>query len=260
MWPRSSVLTLRDTCDGDSLLIEGEYRPVQVSSSPEVIPPGPARHGRTGSRGPTSWLIFGALPAFRDPRCSSWSWAWSDAPAWKWRPRSPAVGTVWAFFTDGEVVLGPRALVYTRSQVACEEERLRRALLVLPVLPAASRTLVPSVCVPFLASWLFTVNHGMVTGPRDEVVSERTTFPSTLSVKTLDDPPVPSTHMTTHTVPLTVEPALGCVMTTLRSRDGGGGGGGEVCRMATAMTSSLDRVPCGVRIGVLEPAPRKQWP
>jgi hypothetical protein len=42
------------------------------------------------------------------------------------RPRSPAIGMMWAFFTDGEIVLGPRALTYTSSQVVCERERLRR--------------------------------------------------------------------------------------------------------------------------------------
>lgn len=41
-------------------------------------------------------------------------------------PRSPSTGPVWAFFTDTDVVLGPRALIYTRSQVACEKERHRR--------------------------------------------------------------------------------------------------------------------------------------
>jgi hypothetical protein len=33
---------------------------------------------------------------------------------------------MWAFFTDSDLVLGPRALVYTRSQVACEQERFSR--------------------------------------------------------------------------------------------------------------------------------------
>jgi hypothetical protein len=33
---------------------------------------------------------------------------------------------MWAFFTDSETVLGPRALVYTRSEVACERERRQR--------------------------------------------------------------------------------------------------------------------------------------
>lgn len=42
------------------------------------------------------------------------------------RPPAPPAGVMWAFFTDTDVVLGPRALVYTRSQVACETERRRR--------------------------------------------------------------------------------------------------------------------------------------
>ena len=42
------------------------------------------------------------------------------------RPRSPAPGLMWAFFSDANVVLGPGALLYTRSQVSCERERLRR--------------------------------------------------------------------------------------------------------------------------------------
>jgi hypothetical protein len=39
----------------------------------------------------------------------------------------PPTGSMWAFFTDSEVTLGPRAVVYTISQVACEIERRRRA-------------------------------------------------------------------------------------------------------------------------------------
>src|SRR5688572_19053600 len=42
------------------------------------------------------------------------------------RPRSPSAGTMWAFFTDSDLVLGPGALLYTRSQVACEQERRGR--------------------------------------------------------------------------------------------------------------------------------------
>jgi hypothetical protein len=38
-------------------------------------------------------------------------------------------------------------------------------VLVLPVLPAASRTLAERICVPFGSAV-----HGSVTGPRDEVV------------------------------------------------------------------------------------------
>ena len=82
-------------------------------------------------------------------------------------------------------------------------------MLVLPVLPVASRTLAPSACVPFAALGLFTVNQGIVTGPREAVVAELMILPSTLSVNTLDDPLVPSAQRTTHTVPLTVAPAFG---------------------------------------------------
>jgi hypothetical protein len=42
------------------------------------------------------------------------------------RPPSPRMGAMWALFTDDDIVLGPRAMLYTRSQVACEQERLRR--------------------------------------------------------------------------------------------------------------------------------------
>ena len=39
----------------------------------------------------------------------------------------PPTGAMWAFFTDTELTLGPRAVVYTISRVACETERQRRA-------------------------------------------------------------------------------------------------------------------------------------
>jgi hypothetical protein len=42
------------------------------------------------------------------------------------RPRSPVPGLRWAFFSDGDTVLGPAALVYTSSEPRCEQERLRR--------------------------------------------------------------------------------------------------------------------------------------
>jgi hypothetical protein len=42
------------------------------------------------------------------------------------RPTSPPTGGMWAYFTDRELTLGPGALVYTRSQVSCEKERLAR--------------------------------------------------------------------------------------------------------------------------------------
>ena len=38
----------------------------------------------------------------------------------------PATGSMWAFFTDADLMLGPRAVIYTTSQVACETERRRR--------------------------------------------------------------------------------------------------------------------------------------
>jgi hypothetical protein len=39
---------------------------------------------------------------------------------------SPPTGPVWALFTDRELVLGPRAVIYARSQIAREKERLQR--------------------------------------------------------------------------------------------------------------------------------------
>jgi hypothetical protein len=42
------------------------------------------------------------------------------------RPRTPPTGLMWAFFTDSDVVLGPGAITYTRSQVACERRRYQR--------------------------------------------------------------------------------------------------------------------------------------
>jgi hypothetical protein len=44
------------------------------------------------------------------------------------RATTPPTGPMWAYFTDRELTLGPRALVYTRSQVSCEKERLARNL------------------------------------------------------------------------------------------------------------------------------------
>jgi hypothetical protein len=38
----------------------------------------------------------------------------------------PPTGSMWAFFTDADLVLGPRAIVYMTSQVSCEIERRRR--------------------------------------------------------------------------------------------------------------------------------------
>jgi hypothetical protein len=51
-----------------------------------------------------------------------------------------------------------------------------------------------------------------------------TTAPSTLSVNALAAPLLPSTHITTQLVLLTVAPAFGCVMKTLREPVGTGAG------------------------------------
>jgi hypothetical protein len=98
--------------------------------------------------------------------------------------------------------------------------------LVLPVLPLASRTVALSVWLPLPT---LVVVHGIVTGPRAEVVWLPTVAPSTLSVKTLEEPLDPSTHSTTQAVPPTVAPPAGWVTAT-RSVPvvGGGGGGGGV--------------------------------
>src|SRR5256885_9792037 len=108
-------------------------------------------------------------------------------------------------------------------------------MLAVPVLPCASRTVAVSVWVPLITD---RVSHGTVTGPRDDVVCVPTCLPSALSVKTLDDPLVPSTHITTQAVPLTLSLFRGCVMKTLSVL---GGGGGACCR-ATAFVVSFARV------------------
>lgn len=51
----------------------------------------------------------------------------------------PPTGAMWAFFSDTDLIMGPGAVTYTTSQVACEAERQRR-------LPA------PPACVPVVVS------------------------------------------------------------------------------------------------------------
>src|SRR5207237_10131367 len=87
-------------------------------------------------------------------------------------------------------------------------------MLAVPVLPCASRTVAVSVWVPLITD---RVSHGTVTGPRDDVVCVPTCLPSALSVKTLDDPLVPSTHLTTQAAPRPVSVRPRCVMQTLRA-------------------------------------------
>src|SRR5262249_25786588 len=89
-------------------------------------------------------------------------------------------------------------------------------MLVVPVFPAASRTVPVNVCVPFVTGVppAGVVGQGIVTGRRDDVVFELICLPPALSVNVWDAPLVSSAHSTTHTVPLTVSPFLGCVMNT----------------------------------------------
>jgi hypothetical protein len=81
--------------------------------------------------------------------------------------------------------------------------------LVLPVFPAASRTVAEKVRVP-----LATAVHGIVTGPREAAVRVPMAVPSTLSEKVFDDPLVPSTHSTAVPLPPMVAPLFGYVMNT----------------------------------------------
>jgi hypothetical protein len=40
--------------------------------------------------------------------------------------RAPETGPMWAFFTETDLALGPRGVVYTSSEIACETERRQR--------------------------------------------------------------------------------------------------------------------------------------
>jgi hypothetical protein len=44
----------------------------------------------------------------------------------------PSTGSMWAFYTDADLVLGPGAVIYTSSQISCEIERRQRAEFTLP--------------------------------------------------------------------------------------------------------------------------------
>ncbi|HEU4367811.1 MAG TPA: hypothetical protein VFV05_06210, partial [Methylomirabilota bacterium] len=63
--------------------------------------------------------------------------------------------------------------------------------LVLPVLPAASRTLAVSAWLPLATLAVF---HAIDTGPADVVVVVPTVCPFTLSVYTFDPVAAPLTH------------------------------------------------------------------
>jgi hypothetical protein len=109
----------------------------------------------------------------------------------------------------------------------------------------------------------------MVTGPRAEIVRLPTTVPPALSVKVLAAPVVPSTHITTQLVLLTVAPALGWVMKTLSgplgvgaglgagAGTGAGGGAGLVGAAPIALPlTPRDRVsPSAVKVTFPEKTP-----
>src|SRR6266404_2033907 len=85
------------------------------------------------------------------------------------------------------------------------------ARVVLPELPAASRTVATSVCVPLATR---VESHGSVTWFEASVPLTSVT-PPMASVKVRVPAEAPSTQTSDHTVPVTVAPAAGLVMNTL---------------------------------------------
>jgi len=106
-------------------------------------------------------------------------------------------------------------------------------MLVVPVLPCASRTVAVSVWVPLITD---RVSHGKVTGPRVDVVC----VPDLLAIGTQrEDVGRPARALHPHHdpgVPPTVSLFRGCVMKTLSVLGGGG-----TCRRPTASVVSFPR-------------------
>src|SRR6185295_12139269 len=119
-----------------------------------------------------------------------------------------------------------------------------------PVRPVASRTEAVSVVLPLTAGV-----HGITTGPREDVVRVPTTFPAALSVKTFEEPLVPSTHSTTDAVPRTMAPASGCVMATASAPGGGGGGGDEVPPVAEPLRARDSVSPAALKLTLVAKVP-----
>src|SRR5262249_19122529 len=96
-------------------------------------------------------------------------------------------------------------------------------MLVVPVFPAASRTVPVNVCVPFVTGVppAGAVGQGIVTVPGDDVVGDMNGIASALSVKLWAAPLGSSAPSPPHTVPLTVSPFLGCVMNPFPVLGGG---------------------------------------
>lgn len=122
----------------------------------------------------------------------------------------------------------------------------------LPVLPAASRTVAVTVWLPLDKP---VVVHGIETGPRAEVVWLPTIAPSTLSVKALDDPLLPSTHITTQALPPTVAPPVGWVTAT-RSVPLDAGGGADAGAAGATVPLVLLTVTVRLALPVRPPASR----
>jgi hypothetical protein len=123
----------------------------------------------------------------------------------------------------------------------------------LPVLPAASRTVAVTVWLPLDKP---VVVHGIETGPRAEVVWLPTIAPSTLSVKALDDPLLPSTHITTQALPPTVAPPVGWVTATCSVPLAAGGGGADAEAAGAAVPPALLTVTLRLTLPVWPAASR----
>src|SRR2546421_5651879 len=95
-------------------------------------------------------------------------------------------------------------------------------IVVLPVLPAASRTVAVRLVTPFAVA---VVIHEMDTGPRLDVTWLPTPCPLAEIVKVFDVPLWPSTHTVGHPVPVTVPPFAGWVTKTFSVPVDGGGAG-----------------------------------
>ena len=93
------------------------------------------------------------------------------------------------------------------------------------------------------------VDQGSDTGPAFDAVLVATVTPSTLSVKTLELPLAPFTHMTTHAVPLTVLPPEGWVIATcsVPVAAGGAGAGAAVLFRTLTDTFTLPVLPLASR-------------
>jgi hypothetical protein len=115
-----------------------------------------------------------------------------------------------------------------------------------PVLPVASRTLAVSSCTPSPDSVL---SYGSEIGPALLLVVEPTARPPSVSVTLFAVPRAPLIQTTAHALPLTVVPAVGCVIATVSVPPGAGGGAG-------AGVAAFDTVTVRVAVAVAAAASR----